>query len=1249
MSSLRQDLEAEDATKQATAMLQVLNYLAGGREVGSLVTVVCQTALARPASIASKRLAYDIAKTATLSSDDWEAACEGLRADIAGSHSPEVQSSALEVLPLAPPHKVIKLFNDGELARHVISCLQSSLSQVRAAAVTSAAHLLSNQALLGLLAGSGTFLTAASQWTGALGNALIDPAHAVCAAAHAAMQQMLRSMAVNRSSDTAILQDKLAGLLCQRVVKSLGIVLEQAQLLSAAEQVAVPAALVEVVRHGQACQWKLAEATPLDDLSAGSFSGGSTAEGHRGYWVAQQIGDYLVSMLNSNDPSLSFQAAQSLMQLTRILSSQPNSGGVRAVAGVASSWGPLAVAALLQLWDRQLSVAGHAQLMEVLTQHLDCLQVPTQLSLVKELMPLIASLPRASARTAALAQVWHGVVQADLATRRAVRSGDKAVPGAQLKNVLTEPFVMSIVSGTYTGTGTTALAISRNPTFKEELTAVLIQTLHQHPRALVPVPEHVPHSDQASQQSHDVAIISEGAAYSQCIAELTDWLGSAKIALQGTKACLGWDREAQGGSHACTAVVDLWLQLLQRTLHLSQKLPLGSAAPIAHQGSLSEGLEPALDIRSQVGTLVKSYRASLQELMTQLLVHWKVLSLALKPRALWVAAHHLDLSGRMDGLWSALLNALADLVSGNEAEVDARRAKASMSAAADGQLAAKSNNPFAVPGTDTAGTAPDQAAQAAAMDEGDIEAEGIESALVSLERVTALLTINAAQGISPGMKDIAAKIGDVLRPYSKGSRAGLDTRDRLQRVLKQTQPIATVDLRPLTTQEGPTQNGDTPSEPPVREDPTRLMLSPSWQVNEGYPMAAPASTVLQATKRATRYWPLYNQVQAAVTAAFESQAGASTAVPQDPLDDINSLPGIAEVMSLVTGLVAEPEAGSQEVTAPTDPVRVMVSHTLQPDSRSISFSIELLSRLTADTKGLVLRLSLGGPLIPSTKQPALYKIPVLPVGERVLLHLTCTIGACGPVSIQPFVALPVSMTGEDLSLRCTAYTVPSTALLAPPPLLPPPPHFFHQLASMPYGCHMCGVCTIPGWQGGLALLSNLERSPMARIMLRGLPAQGGFEAAYYGSYWDGSTAGLVVTGQLLPAGSSTPVAEVASNSGRLGDANGNTAISQGSIVCRLTLKSSSMDLLSSVDNAKGAWLSQITRGSMVEGFSCQSLPLAATLPHLHSAVAPLKAAYAVPKTTSLEESGISTDDAVTPSVFEDVLAQEWRRLQAVVV
>ena len=80
------------------------------------------------------------------------------------------------------------------------------------------------------------------------------------------------------------------------------------------------------------------------------------------------------------------------------------------------------------------------------------------------------------------------------------------------------------------------------------------------------------------------------------------------------------------------------------------------------------------------------------------------------------------------------------------------------------------------------------------------------------------------------MQDIAAKIGDVLKPYSKGTRVGLDTRDRLQRVLKQTAPIATADLRALDTQGGPTENGVAPAEAPVREDPLRLKLSPSWQV-----------------------------------------------------------------------------------------------------------------------------------------------------------------------------------------------------------------------------------------------------------------------------------------------------------------------------------------------------------------------------------------------------------------------------------
>lgn len=42
--------------------------------------------------------------------------------------------------------------------------------------------------------------------------------------------------------------------------------------------------------------------------------------------------------------------------------------------------------------------------------------------------------------------------------------------------------------------------------------------------------------------------------------------------MQGTKACLGWDRDPVEGTYACTAVTDSWLLLLQRCLHAARAL-----------------------------------------------------------------------------------------------------------------------------------------------------------------------------------------------------------------------------------------------------------------------------------------------------------------------------------------------------------------------------------------------------------------------------------------------------------------------------------------------------------------------------------------------------------------------------------------------------------------------------------------------------------------------------------------------------
>jgi len=41
--------------------------------------------------------------------------------------------------------------------------------------------------------------------------------------------------------------------------------------------------------------------------------------------------------------------------------------------------------------------------------------------------------------------------------------------------------------------------------------------------------------------------------------------------------------------------------------------------------------------------------------------------------------------------------------------------------------------------------------------------------------------------------------------------------------------------------------------------------------------------------------------------------------------------------------------------------------------------------------------------------------------------------------------------------------------------------------------------THPGVDGGLLALSSLERSPLARVAMTGIPAMGGFQAAYFGA------------------------------------------------------------------------------------------------------------------------------------------------------
>lgn len=89
--------------------------------------------------------------------------------------------------------------------------------------------------------------------------------------------------------------------------------------------------------------------------------------------------------------------------------------------------------------------------------------------------------------------------------------------------------------------------------------------------------------------------------------------------MQGTKACLGWEGPPEGGTYACTAVTDTWLELLQLAFCAVRGLPRGTFSPAASRRATAE-----LDVR--LANALSSYSGALQDLLRQLLQHWKVAS-----------------------------------------------------------------------------------------------------------------------------------------------------------------------------------------------------------------------------------------------------------------------------------------------------------------------------------------------------------------------------------------------------------------------------------------------------------------------------------------------------------------------------------------------------------------------------------------------------------------------------------------------
>jgi len=93
--------------------------------------------------------------------------------------------------------------------------------------------------------------------------------------------------------------------------------------------------------------------------------------------AALQIGYYFQSCLGSVFPPLALEAASSLLKICRLETGQPSAREGSELA-VATAWAPLALATLIELWDKRYepsSGASHTQLLSLIASSIKCLQV----------------------------------------------------------------------------------------------------------------------------------------------------------------------------------------------------------------------------------------------------------------------------------------------------------------------------------------------------------------------------------------------------------------------------------------------------------------------------------------------------------------------------------------------------------------------------------------------------------------------------------------------------------------------------------------------------------------------------------------------------------------------------------------------------------------------------------------------------------------------------------------------------------
>eukprot|EP01025_Chloroclados_australasicus_P043047 TRINITY_DN45829_c0_g1_i2.p1 TRINITY_DN45829_c0_g1~~TRINITY_DN45829_c0_g1_i2.p1 ORF type:complete len:501 (+),score=69.85 TRINITY_DN45829_c0_g1_i2:73-1575(+) len=455
-------IRSSDPVQQTTALLQLANNIAYGRDVQHEVSIVVKEVLGRSSgNVGVRKEAYEILQTVVLTEKDWQQICSTIQYDL-GGQEPQLCISALEVLAAVPSHHLIQLL-EGEVGASIYVNIAHEVAQVRVAAVRALAEVYSKGLILDSVSKNNEMTEIFVEWWKAALNHLADVDDAVVSATSQAV------LSVKTASDNDSLTEDAQSVANILLLEASEFISENLSDVVVRTSKADREARVDIV---------LAVATALAYQIENQDEQKDTDLALQGQM--ELFGQLVGKELTGLDPRTCFGYSQALFTVARAIQSQKSP--IQSVLNKYQVLASSALDVLQQLWLNKTGQLSQNDLMLHMSSALDVLSYGECIRVSSKLLKKVHQLPMAEDRVISLYNIYHASINAHMVMKLDPTLGHI---GQDLETLMNDPFLNVLLRDEPLPKDNQKLAMqikqANYPAYKREIVEVLLEVFINHP------------------------------------------------------------------------------------------------------------------------------------------------------------------------------------------------------------------------------------------------------------------------------------------------------------------------------------------------------------------------------------------------------------------------------------------------------------------------------------------------------------------------------------------------------------------------------------------------------------------------------------------------------------------------------------------------------------------------------------------------------------------------------------------------